>query len=57
MGENFGKNFVNFIRGGNDSNISVQNSIIYARRFVRFLLKNIAQENSLYSESNEESYN
>ena len=57
MSEKLGKNFVNFIKGGNDSNISVQNSFIYARRFVRFLLKNIAQENSSYVESNEGSYN
>ena len=56
MSEKIGKNFVNFIKGGNDSNISVQNSFIYARRFVRFLMKNIAEEGVPITDIEEESY-
>ena len=56
MSEKLGKNLVNFIKGGSDSNISVQNSLIYARRFVRFLMKNIESEGGYNLESPEESY-
>jgi hypothetical protein len=56
MSEKLGKNFVNFIKGGSDSNISVQNSLIYARRFVRFMMKNIELEGGNNLALPEESY-
>lgn len=55
MSEKIGKNFVNFIKRGTDSNISVQNSYTYSRRFVRFMMNNIAEEGWCIPEAEEES--
>jgi hypothetical protein len=44
IAEKYGKKVVNNLKGASDNNTSVQNSIDYSRRFVRFITSNIQEQ-------------
>ena len=45
-GEKFGKGIGRIIKGNQDANFSVQDPLTYSRRFMRYVLTNIEEEES-----------